>query len=190
LRDLEANKWIDCQPDFETSHYVNGFGYADRKFRFKPDWADVPVARKHDWGIANTVPALPDHWDVIENADERHPFRLATSPARGYLNSSFNETPGSRQREGVPTVMIHPDDLRDLGVRSGDKVRVGNERGTIAIQAEAFDGLQRGVVIAESIPPNEQFEDEAGLNTLTSADQVAPYGGAAFHDNHVWIEKV
>ena len=33
------------------------------------------------------------------------------------------------------------------------------------------------------------FEGGEGINTLTSAVQAAPYGGAAFHDNHAWIEK-
>ena len=188
--ELARNKWIDCQPDFETSHYVNGFDYPGGKFRFRPDWSNVPVARKHDWGIADTIPTLPDHWDVIEAADDAHPFRLATSPARGYLNSSFNETPGSREREGRPTVMVHPQDLADLDIADGEKVRLSNTRGDITIHAEAFDGIQRGVVIVESIPPNEQFDNEDGLNTLTSAKQVAPYGGAAFHDNHVRITKL
>ena len=189
LENLESKKWIDCQPDFETSHYTNGFAYSDGKFKFKPDWSDVPVGRKYDWGISDKIPALPDHWDVIENADEAHPFRLATSPARDYLNSSFNETSSSRQRHGKPTVLIHPDDLTRLGVATGDMVRLGNKRGEIEIEAKAFDGLQRGVVITESIPPNHQFSGEKGINTLTGADQVAPYGGAAFHDNHVWIAK-
>ena len=35
---LERERWIDCQPDFETAHYVNGFGHADGKFHFSPDW--------------------------------------------------------------------------------------------------------------------------------------------------------
>ena len=26
-------------------------------------------------------------------------------------------------------------------------------------------------------------------NVLTGADAVAPYGGAAFHDNRVWLRK-
>ncbi|MGI9520279.1 MAG: molybdopterin-containing oxidoreductase family protein [Hyphomicrobiaceae bacterium] len=187
IDDLEKNRWIDCQPTFATAHYIDGFGYPDGKYKFKPDWTAVPVARAHDWGIAKSVPPLPDHWDVLENPDDQHPFRLATSPARNYLNSSFNETPGSRKREGRPTAKIHPDDLAKLGLRSGDKIRIGNERGAITLHAEAFTGIQRGVVIAESIPPNDAFEDGAGLNTLTSAEPAAPYGGATFHDNHVWI---
>ncbi|KAB2912852.1 MAG: molybdopterin-dependent oxidoreductase [Hyphomicrobiaceae bacterium] len=187
LDELEAKKWIDCQPDFETSHYVNGFGYPDRKFRFKPDWPKVPAGRSYDWGLGRDMPRLPGHWDVIEEADPQHPFRLATSPARDYLNSSFNETPTSRAKAGPPRVKVHPDDLAMLGIADGARVRMGNERGEIALAAEAFAGLQRGVVIVESIAPNDQFEGGRGINTLTSADQVAPFGGAAFHDNHVWL---
>ncbi|KAB2850720.1 MAG: molybdopterin-dependent oxidoreductase [Hyphomicrobiaceae bacterium] len=189
LAELEASKWIDCQPDFNSAHYVKGFGYPDGRFRFKPDWENVPAGRRVQLGLGHGMPSLPDHWDVIEKADARHPFRLATSPSKNYLNSSFNETPSSKAREGRPRVKVHPDDLSELGIRDGDRVRMGNERGEIRLDAEAFQGLQRGVVIVECIPPNDDFEGGEGINTLTSADQGAPFGGAVFHDNHVWIEK-
>ena len=110
-----------------------------------------------------------------------------TDPAREYLNSSFNEMPTSRAKHGPPRVKVHPEDLARLGVANGDRVRMGNERGEITLAAEAFDGVLRGVVIVESIAPNDQFEGGAGINTLTSAVQAAPYGGAVFHDNHVWL---
>ncbi len=45
LAELEANRWIDCQPDFATAHYLDGFAYPDGKFRFKPDWPQVPFRR-------------------------------------------------------------------------------------------------------------------------------------------------
>ncbi len=187
LDNLAEKKWLDCQPDFDTAHYVKGFAYPDGRFRFKPDWPNVPAARKHDWGIGHLVPRLPDHWDVNEKADADHPFRLATSPARNYLNSSFNEMPTSRAREGRPRAKINPTDLAKLGLADGSKIRMGNERGEIVLHAESFEGVQAGVVIVESIPPNSQFEGGEGLNTLTSAVQIAPFGGAAFHDNHCWI---
>jgi anaerobic selenocysteine-containing dehydrogenase len=82
---------------------------------------------------------------------------------------------------------VHPSDLEMLGIADGARVRMGNERGEITLAAEAFDGVLRGVVIVESIAPNDQFEGGAGINTLTSAVQAAPYGGAVFHDNHVWL---
>ncbi len=188
LAQLEEKRWIDCQPDFETAHYVNGFAHPGGKFQFKPDWSNVPVARSNGWGSAEGMPSLPDHWDVIENADATHPFRLATSPSRDYLNSSFNETPTSRKRAGPPRVKMHPADMAGLGITAGQRVRMGNERGDIGLTAEAFEGVQRGVVIVESIAPNDQFEDGWGINTLTGADRPSPVGGAAFHDNHVWIK--
>ncbi|MEQ1613987.1 MAG: molybdopterin oxidoreductase family protein [Hyphomicrobiaceae bacterium] len=188
LDNLAEKKWIDCQPDFDTAHYVKGFGYPDGKFRFKPDWPEVPAGRKHDWGIAHQVPRLPDHWDVNEKVDAAHPFKLATSPARNYLNSSFNEMPTSRAREGRPRAKINPADLAELGLVDGQKIRMGNGRGEIILHAEVFEGVLPGVVIVEAIPPNSQFENGEGLNTLTSAHQAAPFGGAAFHDNHCWIK--
>ena len=43
------------------------------------------------------------------------------------------------------------------------------------------------MLIAELVWPNAAYDDGRGINTLTGADAVAPFGGAAFHDNKVWI---
>jgi anaerobic selenocysteine-containing dehydrogenase len=189
LAELEAKRWIDCQPDFATAHYLNGFAYPDGKFRFKPDWPEVPFSRKQVNYSPASIPSLPDHWNVIEEADAEHPFRLATSPARGFLNSSFTETPTSLAREQRPTVMIHPDDAAALEVTDGEEVSLGNRRGVVRLHAKLFDGVRRGVLIAESLWPNSAYPDGRGINTLTGADPVAPFGGAAFHDNKVWLKK-
>lgn len=190
LADLEASKWLDIQPDFRAAHYLDGFAWKDGKFRFRPEWTKVPAPNDGPMGPWQDMPSLPDHWNVIEAADAEHPFRLATSPARNFLNSTFTETPTSRTREGHPTVMIHPEDAAGIGVMDGDWVTLGNHRGTVRIRAKYFEGVRRGVAIAESIWPNAAFPDGQGINTLVGADSVAPYGGAAFHDNRVWIRPV
>jgi anaerobic selenocysteine-containing dehydrogenase len=189
LEELEAEKWRDVQPEFRTAHYLDGFAHSDKRYHFKVDWPKVPAPRTIDWGSAHLPPSLPDHWPVNEIADERHPFKLATSPSRGYLNSSFNEMPSSRKREGKPRAKIHPADMARIGIAEGDRVRMGNMRGEITLTAESFEGVQEGVVIVESIPPNDDFEGGAGINTLTSAHQCAPFGGTAYHDNAVWIRR-
>jgi anaerobic selenocysteine-containing dehydrogenase len=135
------------------------------------------------------LPMLPDHWAVIEEVDEQHPFRLATSPSRSYLNSSFNETPSSQGREGVPKLLMHPDDAARLEVAEGDAVTVGNTRGETTLTLKLLVGLRPGVLVAESIHPNRAHMGGCGINTLTGADAVAPFGGAAFHDNKVWVKK-
>ncbi|PWB57088.1 MAG: dehydrogenase [Bradyrhizobiaceae bacterium] len=187
LAALEESRWIDCQPDFEVAHYVNGFAWPDGKFRFKPDWPTVPFRSPWHAGPVAAMPRLPDHWEVIEEADAEHPLRLATSPARSFLNSTFNEQPTSLAREGRPSVMIHPEDAARFGIADGAKVVLGNRRGEVRLAARLSEGVRRGVVVAESIFPNAAFEDGKGINTLTGADAIAPYGGAAFHDNRVWI---
>jgi len=55
--------------------------------------------------------------------------------------------------------------------------------------AKHFDGVRRGVLIAESVHPNSNHIGGKGINVLTGAEVVAPIGGAAFHDNKVWIRK-
>ena len=85
--------------------------------------------------------------------------------------------------------MIHPDDAAAAGVTDGDLVTLGNVRGQIRIHTRLCEGVRRGVIIAESIWPNSAHVDGRGINMLTGAEAVAPVGGAAFHDNKVWVKK-
>jgi len=187
--DLKSAGWRDVQPDFATAHYQNGFNWPDGRFRFSPDWTTVPYAHAGPMGPVEQLPKWPDHAALIEAADADHPFRLATSPARSFLNTTFNETPSSMKREAAPSLLIHPDDAARLGVSEGDWVEVGNRRGSVHLGIKVFDGVLAGVVIAESIFPNASHRGGRGINTLTGADPIAPFGGAAFHDNKVWIKK-
>ncbi len=188
VEDLENTKWRDVQPDFETAHYINGFAWPDGKYRFRADWPSVPFGGELS-GKWRDMPGFPDHWNVNENADARHPFRLATSPSRSFLNSTFNNTPSSRAREGRPSVLVHPDDAARLGIAEGDAVALGNERGQVRLHAKIFNGVLPGVLISEGVWPNHAFADGKGINTLTSSHSPAPFGGAAFHDNHVWLRR-
>jgi anaerobic selenocysteine-containing dehydrogenase len=85
--------------------------------------------------------------------------------------------------------MINPADAATLDIAAGDAVALGNRRGTVHLHAKLFDGVRRGVLIAESLWPNSAYADGRGINTLTGADSIAPFGGAAFHDNKVWLRK-
>ncbi len=172
--------WHDCALPFDDAHFLSGFETSDRRFHFKADWARVG-------GNPGPMPILPDHVAIIDEVDAEHPFRLVAAPARNYLNSSFTETPTSRKKEGRPTVLVHPGDCADLDFADGDRVRIGNRLGSVVVHARPFDGLQRGVVVVESIWPNVAFEEGNGINTLVSADPGPPRGGAVFHDTAVWL---
>ena len=127
---------------------------------------------------------------MTEAADAAHPFRLATSPARNFLNSTFTEAPTGLAKEGRPTVLVHPADAGPLGIADGDRVELRNARGAVRLHARLFEGLRPGVLVAESIWPNAAHEDGRGINTLTGADAPAPVGGAAFHDSKVALRRL
>lgn len=181
-------RWVDCILPRDEMHFLNGFGHQDGKFHFKADWAALgPGAGNH---VRPAMSAFPDHLAAIDQATVERPFRLVAAPSRSFLNTSFSETPGSRKREGRPTILIHPQDLVGLGVGESQLVRLGNERGSTLVHARAFDGVQRGVVVVEGIWPNGAFVEGRGINCLTSADPGLPRGGAVFHDTAIWIKGV
>src|SRR5690606_12557893 len=104
-----------------------------------------------------------------------------------FLNSTFSETPGSRKREGMPSLLMHPEDAVRLGLADGEPVAVGNHRGSVELTLRLFDGLRQGVVVAEGLHPHKAHRKGRGINTLIGSDPVKPFGGAAFHDAAVWV---
>jgi len=160
-------RWVDEMPSFRTAHFLDGFPTRDRRFHFAPDWK--ALGDNHA-----AMPKLPDQMDNIEAAGPDAPFRLVTAPARSFLNTSFSEMASGRRREGRPTVLMHPDDARRLGLMDGSKVRLGNVRGEVILHARISGGQQPGVLVSESIWPSECFEGGIGINALTSDDPGRP----------------
>ncbi|WP_152045591.1 molybdopterin oxidoreductase family protein [Aureimonas psammosilenae] len=193
LESIEEGRWIDCQPEFERAHYLDGFGWADKRFRFRPDWngaalgPNTPPNSLGPQGPVAGLPEWPDHAALNEVEDAEHPFKLATSPARQFLNSTFSETAGSRSRERRPELMVHPDDASRLHLADETVVTIGNHRGEVRLHAKVTDSVRSGVVIHEGLWGNSDFLDGEGINTLVGSDPVAPCGGAAFHDTKVWV---
>lgn len=182
-RSVMEGRWVDAALPFREAHFLDGFGTPDRKFHFAPDWLKVGA----DW---KKMPRLPDQLDSIEGAREDKPFRLMTSPARQFLNTTFTPTAGSRRREKRPTALVHPKDADRLGLAEGDRVMIGNERGVVAVHVRRFDGLQQGTLVVEGLWLNRDFEGGVGVNALTGDDPIPPFGGAAFHDTAVWLRPV
>lgn len=175
----------------DGAHFRQGFDWPDGRFRFAPDWDAVAKKKGYNWVCdPSEMPRFADHWDVTEKVGPETPFRLATSPARAFLNSTFAETPGSLKRHPEPTVLIHPDDAAALGIVAGERVELSNHRGAVALTAQLFAGMHRGVLIAEGIHPNAAHRGGKGINTLIGSDPVRPFGGAAFHDTAVSLRRV
>ena len=178
---LYQDHWVDCAPEFETTNFLDGFETPDKRFHFKPDWSRVGPSFEQ-------MPELPDYMPIANDADARHPFRLVAAPARQFLNTSFTETRTSQKAENRPTLMLRADDAAKYEIEDGGLVRVGNCLADILLHAKIFDGMQPGVVIIESIWPNQAFIEGLGVNALVSAEPGLPNGGAIYHDTAVWIK--
>ncbi|HEY0031649.1 MAG TPA: molybdopterin-dependent oxidoreductase, partial [Devosia sp.] len=190
LEEVEKTGFVDRERADAAARFADGFAWPDKRFRFAPDWQAVADKKGYLWACDPAdMPRFADHWAITEEADDEHPFRLATSPARGFLNSSFNETPGSQKREGPPSVFIHPVEAERLGIEDGSFVTLGNRRGSVDLTARVRTGLPTGVLIAEGLHKNKSHRTGWGINTLTSAEPAPPFGGTVFHDAAVWIRK-
>ena len=183
LKELKTKKFIDLQPEFDTSHFINGFGHMDKKFHLTAEW-------KINNKTFNKQYELPDHYDLIEKASKKFPFKLVTAPAHNFLNSSFTETDASKNIEKKPKIKIHSKDLEKLNIKNNEIIEIGNNRAKLKIHTEAFDDLLPGVVIVEGVWPNECFIEGLGINSLIGSDSPEPFGGAVFHDSAIWIKKI
>jgi len=177
---LAAGGSLDCAADFERANFLTGFGTPDGRFAFAPDWASVGPD-------ATGMPALPDHWAVIDAACRERPLRLVAAPARQFLNTSFTETPSAKRMEGEPRALLHPQALARHGVVHGQRVTLGNALGEVSLVAAAFEGILPDTVVVEGLWPNAAFGGGLGINTLVSAKPGKPCGGAVYHDTAVWL---
>lgn len=172
---------IDVAPPFETANFNDGFGTPDGRFHFAPDWSSVGT-------VTCGMPELPDHWRVIDDSSADYPLRLVTAPARQFLNSTFNEQPTSRRMErGEPSARMHPEDIARHELDDGAWVVLENALGEVTLRVQAFDGLQVGTVVVESLWNNADFPGGLGINTLVSSEPGQPAGGAVYHDTAVRV---
>ena len=180
--DFTEQHVLDCSPDFDHAHFLTGFAWPDGRFRFSPDWAEIGPG-------GEGMPSLPDHWDVIDQTNETHPFRLVAAPSRGYLNSSFNQCHSSIKREKKPWIKIHPDAAHKYGLADGDLATIGNSRGSVTATIQLMTNIQIDTLVVEGIWPAHAFPEGIGINVLISQQPARPNGGAVFHDTAVWVRR-
>jgi anaerobic selenocysteine-containing dehydrogenase len=92
--------------------------------------------------------ALPTYVPNHETPGSTHAYPLAmiSPPARNFLNSTFVNVKSLRDSEGEPVVEIHETDAQARAIRSGDVVRVFNQRGEYRCKALISSRARPGVV--------------------------------------------
>jgi anaerobic selenocysteine-containing dehydrogenase len=114
---------------------------------------------------------------------------MISPPARNFLNSSFVNVASLRSAEGEPSLEIHPDDAQARNIRSGDTVRVFNDRGSLLLRAQVTDRARRSCVVVPSIWWKKFARDGKNANELTSPVLTDIGRAPTFYDCLAEVER-
>jgi len=133
---------------------------------------------------AQGLDGIPDHLPNYEvpGSSAAYPLAMISPPARNFLNSSFVNVKSLRDIEGEPLLEIHEADAAARGIRSGDVVRVFNDRGSYHCKARVSSRARAGVVNGLGIWWRKLGLNGTNVNELTS-QQLTDLGRApVFYD--------
>lgn len=116
------------------------------------------------------------------------PLPLLCAGAHHFISSSFANVETLRAKEGQPTLRIHPIDAEARNIRSGQWVRISNERGWCRLVAEVTADVRSGVLATTTVWWPSFSPDQRNVNQTTS-DRLADFGGGStFYTNLVHVE--
>jgi anaerobic selenocysteine-containing dehydrogenase len=121
---------------------------------------------------------------------ERFPLAMISPPARHALNSTFANLPVFVEHEKTPWLDIHPEDAAARRIADGDKVRVFNDRGALALTARVSAKARPGVVVALSIWWRKLSPDGNNANAVTGQGLTDLGRAATFYDCLVEVERI
>ena len=126
-------------------------------------------------------------------ATELFPFVLSAGERRAFTANTIYRDPAWRKKDAGGALRIAPADAEELGLATGDVVRITTEAGSAEVVAEVSERMARGHV---SLPnglgldyPEEHEDPRAGRrrrygvapNELTSAEHRDPIAGTPWH---------
>jgi anaerobic selenocysteine-containing dehydrogenase len=139
-----------------------------------PDWApEEETPRRKKVGAVTTT---------------KDPLPLLSPAAHHFISSTLANQERLIAKEGAPTLRIHPLDAEARGIRSGQMVRVSNERGWCRLVAEVTEDVRSGVLATTTVWWPQFSPDQRNINWTTS-DRLADFGGnSTFYTNIVVVE--
>ena len=121
----------------------------------------------------------------------KYPLELISSKNDDSMNSTFGNRAGVDQDTAI--LHLHPSDAEPRAIRSGDRVRVFNDRGSLLLNAKVAapnNGVvQAGVARAPSTRWLKRAADGRNANVLTSDRLTDMGGGPAFYSCLVQVER-
>lgn len=137
------------------------------------------------WEIEAETTLRKEAGPATEALDE--PLPLLCPAAHHFVSSSFGNIERLKGKERVPTLSIHPLDAETRGIRSGQLVRVSNERGWCRLVAQVTEDVRPGMLATTTVWWPKFSPDGRNINWTTS-DRLADFnGGSTFYTNLVKV---
>ncbi len=142
-------------------------------------FAKLPMPQRSSSKIklSTDLAPVPDGRDPVPD-DGR--FTLLTPKSHHFLNSTFVNHQRLSHMAGAPRVRMAPADAARLGVAGGGAVRLRNENGEVAVEAEIGDDVLEGTLVLFSNWWHSGFSGGSGANALTGQDLADMAGAPIF----------
>lgn len=162
--------------------------YSERLAKIAAEW-ELPAG-----DVITPLPQYVATWESHRDPlAKKYPLQLYGLHGHGRTHSTYHNVPWLRELH-PDQLLINPVDAQARGLRSGDRVRVFNDRGAIELPTRVTPRIMPGVV---SVPqgawyrPTQRGVDEgANINTLTSQRPTPLAKANPQHTNLVEVRKV
>ncbi|GER92034.1 molybdopterin oxidoreductase [Dictyobacter vulcani] len=164
--------------------------FSDGKFRTPSGkvefYSEQAIAKGYD-PLPGWEPEVEARPEPTRPASKEEPLPLLSPAAHHFISSTFGNQQTMISKERNPTLRIHAEDAKLRGIRSGQLVRVSNERGWCHLVAEVSEDVRPGVLATTTVWWPKFSPDQRNINWTTS-DRLADFnGGSTFYTNLVFV---
>lgn len=124
--------------------------------------------------------------EATASTDELLP--LLCPAAHHFVSSTFGNQERMIGKEQAPMLRINPIDAAARNIRSGQLVRVSNERGWCRLVADVTEDVRPGVLATTTVWWPRFSPDQRNVNWTTSDRLADLNGGSTFYTNLVKVE--
>jgi anaerobic selenocysteine-containing dehydrogenase len=135
--------------------------------------------------LAYTAPVESRHGDPALRA--KYPLEMICSKNDDSMNATFGHRAAVDEQTSL--VQMHAADAEARGIRSGDRVRAFNDRGSVLLRAEVDGVVRPGVVRVPSVRWARNSPDGRNVNALTSDRLTDLGGGPTFFSCLIQVER-
>ncbi len=126
----------------------------------------------------------------MSETSSKEALPLLCPAAHHFVSSTFANLDTMKTKEHAPTLRIHPDDAALRNIRSGQRVRISNERGSCQLVASVTEDVRAGMLATTTVWWPQYSPDFRNVNWTTS-DRLADFaGGSTFYTNLVYVEPL